>query len=76
VSCSVGSLAGGQSATITIVVTPTTAGTLTNTATVSGDQTDPTPADNSATATTTVLGTQDEHRTRPARPERGGFPGR
>jgi uncharacterized repeat protein (TIGR01451 family) len=56
VTCSVGSLAGGQSATITIVVTPTTPGTLTNTATVTGDQVDPTPVDNSATATTTVSG--------------------
>jgi uncharacterized repeat protein (TIGR01451 family) len=56
VTCSLGGLANGATATVTIVVTPTTPGTLTNTASVTGDQADPTPADNSATATTTVLG--------------------
>jgi uncharacterized repeat protein (TIGR01451 family) len=56
VTCSLGGLANGATATVTIVVTPTTLGTLTNTASVTGDQADPTPADNSATATTTVLG--------------------
>jgi uncharacterized repeat protein (TIGR01451 family) len=56
VTCSLGGLANGATATVTIVVTPTTLGTLTNTASVTGDQTDPTTADNSSTATTTVLG--------------------
>jgi uncharacterized repeat protein (TIGR01451 family) len=56
VTCSVGSLTAGNSATITIVVTPTTPGTLTNTATVSGTGLTP-DADDSATAMSTVLGT-------------------
>jgi hypothetical protein len=51
----VGSLDGGKSATITIVVTATTPGTLTNTATVSGTGLT-SDADDSATAITTVLG--------------------
>jgi uncharacterized repeat protein (TIGR01451 family) len=55
VTCSVGSLDGGKSATITIVVTATTPGTLTNTATVSGTGLT-SDADDSATAITTVLG--------------------
>jgi len=54
VTCNLGSLSGGASATITIVVTPTRTGTLTNTASVTMDQTDPTPGDNSDTATTLV----------------------
>jgi hypothetical protein len=53
VTCTVGTLAGGSSAMITIVVTPTKTGTLTDTATVkaTGIKTD---ADDSATANTTV----------------------
>lgn len=54
VACVIGDLASGASATITVVVQPTAAGTLTNTATVTGDQPDPTPANNSATIATTV----------------------
>ena len=57
VNCNLGDLANGNSASITIVGTTTTPGTLTNTATVSGNETDPTPLNNSATATTTVIGT-------------------
>jgi uncharacterized repeat protein (TIGR01451 family) len=57
ITCSLGNLANGVSANITIVVTTTTPGTLTNTATVSGDQTDPNSSNNSATTTTTVIGT-------------------
>jgi uncharacterized repeat protein (TIGR01451 family) len=57
VNCNLGDLANGTSASITIVVTTTTPGTLTNTATVSGNETDPNPLNNSATATTTVIGT-------------------
>jgi uncharacterized repeat protein (TIGR01451 family) len=56
VECDLGNLANGRGATVTIVVTPTTKGTLSDTATISGDQTDPTPGNNSATATTLVLG--------------------
>ncbi len=57
ITCSLGNLANGASASITIVVTATTPGTLSNTATVSGDQSDPNPLNNSATATTDVIGT-------------------
>ena len=54
VTCSLGSLANGASATITIVVTPTSSGPLSNTATVSTTSADSNAADNSSTATTTV----------------------
>jgi uncharacterized repeat protein (TIGR01451 family) len=54
VSCSVGSLAKGASATITIVVTATAAGPITNTATVAGDQKDPVGTNNGATVTATA----------------------
>jgi uncharacterized repeat protein (TIGR01451 family) len=49
-----GSLAVGGSATVTIVVTPTATGALNNQANVSGNETDPTPADNTVTQMTTV----------------------
>jgi uncharacterized repeat protein (TIGR01451 family) len=55
VNCGLGSLASGASATVQIVVTANTVTTLSNTATVSGIQPDPNGANNSATATTTVL---------------------
>jgi uncharacterized repeat protein (TIGR01451 family) len=54
VTCSVGPLTVGQSATISIVVTANTAGTKTNTATVSGNEADPNTANNSSSATTSV----------------------
>jgi uncharacterized repeat protein (TIGR01451 family) len=57
VTCSVGNLANGAKASITIVVTATTPGTLTNTAKVNGNETDPDSTNNSATATTPVIGT-------------------
>jgi uncharacterized repeat protein (TIGR01451 family) len=56
VTCSLGSLAAGDTATITIVVTATKPGTLTDTATASASNVSPDP-DDSATATTTVTGT-------------------
>jgi uncharacterized repeat protein (TIGR01451 family) len=56
-TCSLGNLANGASAAVTIVVTATTPDTLTNTASVSGNEADPSPGNNSATATTTVIGT-------------------
>src|SRR5262249_6737189 len=56
VTCTVGSLANGANATATIVVTaPSTTGTITNTATVAGQQTDPNTANNTASATTSVV---------------------
>src|SRR5262249_52550657 len=55
VMCTVGNLANRATETRTIVVTaPSTAGTITNTATVSGDQDDPNAANNPTSASTTV----------------------
>lgn len=54
VSCSLGTLANGAGATITIVTTPTAEGQLTNTATVSADQLDLQPANNTSTKVTSV----------------------
>ena len=58
VSCTLGTINSGDSATVELVVQvdpSVSAGTvLTNTATTTSDAADPTPADNSATATTTV----------------------
>ena len=54
VTCSHGSLANGASATVTIVVTPNTTTTLSNTASVSGNESDPSTSNNSSTVITTV----------------------
>ncbi|MBA0088835.1 MAG: DUF11 domain-containing protein [Acidobacteria bacterium Pan2503] len=56
VTCKIGSIAADEKAIAIIVVKPTKAahGRITNRGTVSADQTDPTPADNSAAETTTV----------------------
>jgi uncharacterized repeat protein (TIGR01451 family) len=54
ITCSLGDLAVGASATITIVVRPTAAGTITNSASVSGNQPDPNTANNSASQDTTI----------------------
>ena len=58
VSCTLGSIAPGGSATVTIVVAvgSNTSGSLTNTASVAATTPDPNPTNNSATATTTVNG--------------------
>jgi uncharacterized repeat protein (TIGR01451 family) len=61
-TCPVGALApvgvnyGGSPATITVVIVPSSPGTIRNTATVKGDQKDPANANNKATASTRVLG--------------------
>jgi uncharacterized repeat protein (TIGR01451 family) len=47
-------LAAGASATVTIIVTPTAAGSITDTAVVEGAQPDTTQSNNTASATTTV----------------------
>jgi len=54
VTCSLGSLDSGTSATVTIKVKPTAKGFITNTASVttSGKEEDPTPADRSSSVTT------------------------
>src|SRR5438105_4098447 len=55
VVCTVGTMARGTSLTITLVVKPTSKGTITNTATATlTSPTDPNTANNTATATTTV----------------------
>ena len=54
VTCSVGRLPAGGSATVTIQVRPSQAGTLSNTASVSGDREDSNAQNNSASTTTTV----------------------
>jgi uncharacterized repeat protein (TIGR01451 family) len=54
VVCGLGTLGGGASATVTIVVKPPAARTIENTATVTLNETDAVLANNSASATTTV----------------------
>jgi uncharacterized repeat protein (TIGR01451 family) len=55
VTCSLGSIAGGGTATVTIVVKPTAKGTITNVVDVTATSPpDPNTANNRATATTTV----------------------
>jgi uncharacterized repeat protein (TIGR01451 family)/CSLREA domain-containing protein len=58
VTCSLGSVAAGASATVTIQVRPTARGTITNTAEVSAAEVDPDPANNADSETTTVNGTK------------------
>jgi uncharacterized repeat protein (TIGR01451 family) len=55
IECNLAGLASGETATVTIVVRPTKQGTIVNTATVSASQPDLAPADNTASATTTVV---------------------
>ncbi|MGB0384241.1 MAG: DUF11 domain-containing protein [Ardenticatenaceae bacterium] len=77
--CQLGDLANGANATVTIVVTPTTAGIITNTATVSSPLFDPNPNDNIARVTTTVIPEVVEEEVEPisgvalAGPEVGGI---
>lgn len=54
VTCQVGTLANAATATINIVVTPQSSTIVTNSALVTADQTDPTPANNVANVTTLV----------------------
>ncbi|MBI5635000.1 MAG: SBBP repeat-containing protein [Nitrospirae bacterium] len=55
-SCSIGSMVNGATATISVVViAPGTAGSITNTVTVSSGSNDPNATNNSASATTTVF---------------------
>jgi len=54
VTCSIGTLVSVASATITIIVQPTTAGTVTNTASVTCNETDWNTSNNTATTTTVV----------------------
>ena len=54
VTCNLGDVNNGASVTITIVVTPSAAGTLNNSASVSSPTADPAAGNNSASTTTTV----------------------
>ena len=55
----IGNLANGGSATLSIVATVKTSGSYANTATITGGQTDPTPGNNSSTSTPVPVGTTD-----------------
>jgi uncharacterized repeat protein (TIGR01451 family) len=57
VTCSLGSLASGANATVTLVVQPSSTGTLSNSATVSSSTADPSSGNNQASASTTVNAT-------------------
>jgi uncharacterized repeat protein (TIGR01451 family) len=54
ITCSLGTIANGNSDSVLIKVVPSTAGTIKNTATVSSSTNDPNTKNNSSTATTTV----------------------
>ena len=58
VTCHLGTLANGASATVTIVTTATTAGTVTNTASVTGNESDLNTANDTATEGT-IIGCPD-----------------
>ena len=55
VTCNLGTVAGGATVTVTIVIQPTQIGTLNNSATVTAAETDPNTSNNSASATTGVV---------------------
>lgn len=57
VVCNLGSMSTSTAATVTIVVQPVLGGVITNTVSVAGNQSDPTPANNTAVQTTTINGT-------------------
>ncbi len=59
VTCSLGTIVAGATATITIVVTPTATGVISNTATVSSSTPDPVPGNNADTEPTTVVVSAD-----------------
>ncbi len=59
VTCEIGILTNRAKATVTIIASPNAVGTITNTATASANGPELTPADNTATATTTVIASAD-----------------
>jgi uncharacterized repeat protein (TIGR01451 family) len=69
VSCGLGTLANGGTATVTIGVTPQAEGTITNTASVLGSEPDPNVQDNSDSVQTTVEPGADLALTMAASPE-------
>jgi uncharacterized repeat protein (TIGR01451 family) len=54
VICNIGTLSNGASAIVTIVVTPTASGQITNTANTSGSEAEPDTSNNAASSTTVV----------------------
>jgi Domain of unknown function DUF11 len=55
VTCNLGNLAAGATATIDLVVTKTVGGPVSNTATVAGNEADPNSANNSNVVNTTPV---------------------
>jgi len=55
VTCNLGTLLGGGSATINLVVTKTVGGSVSNTAMVDGNENDPNPANDTNVAGTTPV---------------------
>jgi uncharacterized repeat protein (TIGR01451 family) len=55
VTCALGDLASSAAATVEVVVTPTATGEISNTASVTGNETDSDPSNNTATQLTTVI---------------------
>jgi uncharacterized repeat protein (TIGR01451 family) len=53
--CHLGTLVNGDAATVTIVVEPTQVGSISNTASVTGNETDPNASNNSVTQITSVI---------------------
>lgn len=68
VSCNIGGLVRNATATITIEVTPTQVGILSNTAVVAGNEGDPDPSNNSSTIETDVVNVADLGITQTATP--------
>ena len=69
VTCTLGDLAAGASATVTIVVRPTAEGSVRNVATVTGERPDPDPGDNTSTTETPVEALSDLEVTKSVAPE-------
>src|SRR5205085_7118048 len=55
ISCALGNVAAGSSATVTLNVTPSAAGTFSNTSSIDAGTIDPDPGNNSSTVAVTVL---------------------
>jgi uncharacterized repeat protein (TIGR01451 family) len=55
ITCALGALAAGASATVTVIVRPATPGTLVNVARVAGNEGDPNPGNNTSAVTTRVV---------------------
>jgi uncharacterized repeat protein (TIGR01451 family) len=55
-NCDLGNMASGASATVTVSATPTTAGTISGSASLASTSYDPTPTNNQSTSSTTVTG--------------------